>query len=86
MNKAHLKQEEKQRLIAEIRQREEDGEKAKEKQQKLLRKLDKMKDKIMCGNQAIEVCSTAKITTTSDLEFKVSLNYFKDAAKSLTVP
>jgi len=32
MNKAHLKEEEKQRLIAEIRQREEDGEKAKEKQ------------------------------------------------------
>jgi len=50
MNKANLGQEEKQKLIAEIRQREEEGEKAKEKQEKLLRKLSKMKDKIMCGN------------------------------------
>lgn len=42
MSKANLKNEEKQKLVAEIRQREEGSEKAKDKQEKLLRKLHKM--------------------------------------------
>lgn len=50
MNKANINQVEKQRLVAEIRAKEEEGDKYKEKQEKLLRKLSKMKDKIMCGN------------------------------------
>ena len=33
-----------------------------------------------------ELCSTANITTASDLLFKISLTYYKDAAKSMAVP
>ena len=59
-NQANLKQEEKKRLLDELRAREEEEEKAKTKQQKMLKKLKKMEEKIMCGNQAMEVAKAQK--------------------------
>jgi len=49
-NQANLKAEEKQRLIEELKQKEGEKEKAKTKQQKLLKKLQKMKEKMLVGS------------------------------------
>ena len=54
-NQAHLKEEEKMKLIEELRQQEEEKEKAKTKQQKLVKKLQKMKEKMLVGSQVMEV-------------------------------
>lgn len=54
-NQANLKQEEKKKLIEEIRRREDAEEKAKTKQQKLINRLKKMEEKMVVGSQAIEV-------------------------------
>ena len=54
-NQANLKQEEKKKLLEEIRKREEAEEKAKTKQQKLISRLKKMEEKMVVGSQAIEV-------------------------------
>ena len=54
-SQAHLKQEEKEKLLLEIRQKEEYEEKAKTKQQKLINRLKKMEEKMVVGSQAIEV-------------------------------
>jgi hypothetical protein len=54
-NQANMKQEEKKKLIEEIRKREDAEEKAKTKQQKLINRLKKMEEKMVVGSQAIEV-------------------------------
>ena len=54
-NQAHLKEEEKKKLLEELRSQEEAKEKAKTKQQKLVKKLQKMKEKMLVGSQVIEV-------------------------------
>jgi DNA repair exonuclease SbcCD ATPase subunit len=54
-NQANLKQEEKKKLIEEIRKREDAEDKAKTKQQKLINRLKKMEEKMVVGSQAIEV-------------------------------
>lgn len=54
-NQANLEQEEKTKLIEEIRKKEDAEEKAKSKQQKLLTRLKKMEEKMVVGSQAIEV-------------------------------
>lgn len=59
-NQANLQQEEKKALIEEIRKREEDENKAKTKQQKLLNRLKKMEEKMVVGSQAIEVAKQQK--------------------------
>ena len=53
--KANLQKEEKDKLIEDIRKREEAEDKAKNKQQKLLNRLRKMEEKMVVGSQAIEV-------------------------------
>ena len=54
-NQAHLKEEEKMKLIEELKKQEEHKEKAKTKQQKLVKKLQKMKEKMLVGSQVMEV-------------------------------
>ena len=54
-NQAHLKEEEKQKLLDELKAQEQAKEKAKTKQQKLVKKLQKMKEKMLVGSQVIEV-------------------------------
>jgi hypothetical protein len=47
-------------LLAELRARDDAEQKAKSKQQKMLKKLKKMEEKITTGNQAIEVAKAQK--------------------------
>jgi kinesin family protein 3/17 len=54
-NQANLQKEEKDRILDEIRKREEAEEKAKTKQQKLISRLKKMEEKMVVGSQAIKV-------------------------------
>ena len=49
-NQANLKQEEKKKLIEEIRKREDAEEKTKTKQQKLINRLKKMEEKMVVGS------------------------------------
>ena len=49
-NQANLKQEEKKKLLEEIRKREDAEEKAKTKQQKLISRLKKMEEKMVVGS------------------------------------
>ena len=53
-NQANLQKEEKDKILEEIKKREEDEEKAKTKQQKLISRLKKMEEKMVVGSQAIE--------------------------------
>ena len=54
-NQANLKEEEKKHLLEELAKKEDEKEKAKTKQQKLVKKLQKMKEKMLVGSQVMEV-------------------------------
>jgi len=59
-NQAHLQAEEKEKLLEEIQRKEDEKEKAHKKQQHLVKKLQKMKEKMVVGQQVKEVAKKQK--------------------------
>lgn len=59
-NQANLQAEEKVKLLEEIQRKEDDAEKAHKKQQHLVKKLQKMKEKMVVGEQVKEVAKKQK--------------------------
>ena len=55
-----MAEEEKRQLLEEIQQREEAQDKSRKKQQHLVKKLQKMKEKMVVGEQVVQIAKAQK--------------------------